>query len=83
MLAREPHTETAAEDPLATTMFEERKQTLNYLLAGHGVLALILLICCFVVAGTANAGFNAVLTGLSFAFFTVSGLRGTPCIARS
>ena len=48
-----------------------------------GVLALILLICCFVVAGTANAGFNAVLTGLSFAFFTVSGLRGPPCIARS
>jgi len=42
----------------------DRKQTFTLIIAGEGFLALPLTICCFVVAGTANAGFNAVLTAL-------------------
>ena len=42
----------------------EKKQVVNLTIGAEAFLALPLTICCFVVAGTANAGFNAVLTAL-------------------
>uniref|UniRef100_A0A7S2V692 MARVEL domain-containing protein n=1 Tax=Fibrocapsa japonica TaxID=94617 RepID=A0A7S2V692_9STRA len=40
-------------------------------IGAHGVLTACYLICSFVVASTANAGFNAVLTGLVYAVYCV------------
>lgn len=42
----------------------DRKQLLTLVIMAEAFLAFPLTICCFVVAGTANAGFNAVLTAL-------------------
>jgi len=42
----------------------DKKDLLTLSIAGEAFFALPLTICCFVVAGTANAGFNAVLTAL-------------------
>jgi len=51
-------------DQIMTVLNGDKKTQLVYLLMGEAFLALPLTICCFVVAGTANAGFNAVLTAL-------------------
>ena len=42
----------------------DKRQIMTLTVGAEAFLALPLTICCFVVAGTANAGFNAVLTAL-------------------
>lgn len=42
----------------------DKKQLMILTIAAEAFFAFPLTICCFVVAGTANAGFNAVLTAL-------------------
>mmetsp|Transcript_38925 Transcript_38925/g.49693 ORF Transcript_38925/g.49693 Transcript_38925/m.49693 type:complete len:185 (+) Transcript_38925:116-670(+) len=44
----------------------DRRKTLNTGIAALTILTVCYLICSFVVASTANAGFNAVLTGLVY-----------------
>lgn len=56
----------------------QRKAAVNLLFMGHWVLTFCFTISAFVVAGTANAGFNALLTALMYvafgagAFFTIN-----------
>ena len=42
----------------------DKKKQLLLLVYGNGCMAAAFTICSFVVAGTANAGFNVVLTAL-------------------
>lgn len=42
----------------------DKKKQLMLLVYGHGLCAFAFLICSFVVASTANAGFDVVLTAL-------------------
>mmetsp|Transcript_28901 Transcript_28901/g.92337 ORF Transcript_28901/g.92337 Transcript_28901/m.92337 type:complete len:201 (-) Transcript_28901:805-1407(-) len=50
----------------------QRKAAVNLLFVVHWVLTFCFLISAFVVAGTANAGFNVVLTGLMYVAFGVA-----------
>lgn len=51
-------------DTILAQIQGDKKQLLAILIASEAFLAFPLTICCFVVAGTANMGFNAVLTAL-------------------
>lgn len=50
---------------------KDKKDILKFIVFFIGFLTFPLVVCSFVVAGTANAGFNCVLTGLLNISFVV------------
>ena len=40
-----------------------KKELLQFVIVGEGIVTIAFVVCSFVVGGVANAGFNCVLTG--------------------